>query len=66
MNAADWLIIGIIAVLFILAVIYIRRNGTCTENCETCHGVCHKKGGPDGSVPSFVEAYRKDHPKQDK
>lgn len=63
MSMIDILIVIIIVLLFIGAIIYIRKNGTCTENCDSCHGICHAPGRKKGTVPPFVEAYRKDHPK---
>lgn len=65
MNIADVIIIAVVLVLFILSVIYINRNGTCTSNCEGCHGACSAKHRQN-KTPNFVEAYRRDHPKEDK
>lgn len=59
-SIADGVIVLAVAVLLFFAWKSIRKNGTCTSDCSTCHGVC---SAPKGKTPDFVKAYRKDHPK---
>lgn len=61
MSPADIIIILIVLVLFIGSILYMRKYGTCTENCASCHGVCHQNK-KKGSEKTLVERYRADHP----
>lgn len=59
-SIVDGMIVLAVAVLLFFALKSIRKNGTCTSDCSSCHGVCHAR---KGKTPDFVKAYRKDHPK---
>lgn len=54
---ADVLVVLAVGVLIFLAWRSIRRQ-KCTHDCASCHGSCSVS-----KTPSFVEAYRRDHPK---
>lgn len=64
MNGSDLIILGVVLVLFLLAVWFIRRNGTCTHNCAECHGICSAKK-KNGNQKTLLERYYEDHPKKD-
>ncbi len=63
MNWTNFFVISLIAIVFIIGVIYIRRHGTCSSSdCASCGRHCSTAKQAKHQA-SFVEAYRKDHPK---
>lgn len=54
---ADALVVLLVGLLIFLAWRSIRKQ-KCAHDCASCHGGCSIS-----KTPSFVEAYRRDHPK---
>ena len=47
------------------AILYYLKNhkSSCSKDCSSCQSACSKRT-KDG-LPAFVEAYRRDHPKEE-
>lgn len=47
MNLASFIVLGIVAVLFVFAVVNFgkKRTGECDGNCGTCIYSCNKQEG---------------------
>lgn len=61
MNPADWIVLGIVAVLLVLAVVATKKHfggkGGCCGGCAGCSGSCHAGGhcshpAPDRNAPA--------------
>ena len=64
MNPADWIVLGIVAVLLVLAVVATKKHFGgkggccgCSGGCAGCSGSCHAGGhcshpAPDRTAPA--------------
>lgn len=56
--AVDLIILLVLAGLVYAAVRSMKKHGSCSADCSQCASSCSKR---KDAHPSFVEAYRKDH-----